>query len=50
MPPLIHKFFRYQKNSGKQKGSFTEIFVSVLWDKKFRQNRDAPAPVYENFR
>ena len=23
-------------------GSFTKLFVSVLWDKKFRQNRDAP--------
>ena len=42
MPPLIHKFFRYQKCSGKRKRSFTNIFVSVLWDKKFRQNRDAP--------
>ena len=35
-------FFRYQKVSGKQKGSFTKKFVSVLWDKKNRQNRDAP--------
>ena len=42
MPPHIHKFFLYQKFSGKRKRSFTKIFVSVLWDKKFRQNRDAP--------
>ena len=39
-------FFRYQKISGKQKGSFTKLFVSVLWDKKFRQNRDASSPSY----
>ena len=44
MPPFIHYFFRYQKFYGKQKGSFRKIFVSVLWDKKFRQNRDAPPP------
>ena len=50
MPLLIHErkilfmnFFRYRKISGKQKGSFTNLFVSVLWDKKFRQNRDAPS-------
>ena len=43
-PLLCIIFFRYQKISGKQKGSFTKLFVSVLWDKKFRQNRDAPAP------
>ena len=41
-PLLSINFFRYQKISGKQKGSFTKLFVSVLWDKKFRQNRDAP--------
>ena len=45
-PPLFQIFFRYQKISGKQKGSFTKLFVSVLWDKKFRQNRDAPPPSY----
>ena len=39
-------FFRYQKISGKLKGSFTKLFVSVLWDKKFRQNRDSPSPSY----
>ena len=39
-------FFRYQKFSGKQKVSFTKLFVSVLWDKKFRQNCDAPSPSY----
>ena len=39
MPPLIHKFFWYQKFSGKQKGSFTKHFVSVLWDKKFWDKR-----------
>ena len=41
-PLLSINFFRYQKISGKQKGSFTKLFVSVLWDKKFRQNLDAP--------
>ena len=51
MPPIIHNFFRYQKFSAKQKGSFTKFFVSVLWDKKIRQNRDAPPPpMHENFR
>ena len=45
MPPLLSiNFFRYQKFSGKQKGSFTKLFVLVLWDKKNRQNRDAPPP------
>ena len=32
-PLLSINFFRYQKFSGKQKGSFTKLFVSVLWDK-----------------
>ena len=41
-PLLSINFFRYQKISGKQKGSFTKLLVSVMWDKKFRQNRDAP--------
>ena len=50
-PLLSINFFRYQKISGKQKGSFTKLFVSVLWDKKFLQNRDAPSPLMqENFR
>ena len=39
---MIHNFFRYQKISGKKKGSFTKLSVSVMWDKKFPQNRDAP--------
>ena len=43
MPPLIHNFFRYQKFSGKQKAFFTKLFISVLWDKKYQQNRDAPS-------
>ena len=42
MLPLIHNFFSIPKISGKQKGSCTKLFVSVIWDKKFRQNRDAP--------
>ena len=42
-PVISIIFFRYQKISGKQKGSFTKLFVSVLWDKKFRQNCDAPS-------
>ena len=45
MPPLIHKFFSIPENFGKQKGSYTKLFVSVLWDKKFRQNCDAPPPL-----
>ena len=45
-PLLSIVLFRYQKISGKQKGSFTKLFVSVLWDKKFRQNRDSPRPSY----
>ena len=49
-PLLSINFFRYQKTSGKQKGSFTKLFLSVLWDKKFRQDRDAPPPpMHENF-
>ena len=51
IPATLHKTFRYQSFSGKQKGSSTKLFVSVLWDKKFRQNRDAPpARMHENFR
>ena len=42
-PLLSINFFRYQKFSGKEKGYFTKFFVSVLWGKKFRQNRDAPS-------
>ena len=34
--------FRYKKFSGKQKGSLTKLFVSVLWERRFRQNRDSP--------
>ena len=49
MPPLIHKFFRYQNISGKRKRSFTKIFVSLLWDKTFQQNRGAPLPMHESF-
>ena len=45
-PLLSITLFRYQKISGKQKGYFTKLFVSVLWDKKFPQNRDAPPPSY----
>ena len=45
-PLLSINFFRYQKTSGKQKGSFTKLSVSVLWDKKFRQNQDAPPLSY----
>ena len=50
IPPITHKIFRYQSFSGKEKGSFTNLFVSVLWDKKFWQNRDAPPLLRENFR
>ena len=38
---LSINFFPYQKFSGKQKVSFTKSFVSVLWNKKVWQNRDA---------
>ena len=41
-PLLSINIFRYQKTSGKQNSSFTKLFVSILWDKKFRQNQDAP--------
>ena len=42
--------FRYQNFSGKQKVSFTNSFLSVLWNKWFWQNRDAlPLPMHENF-
>ena len=42
-------FFQHQKFSAKQKGSFTKLFFSVLWDKKFRQNRDAPLLCMKEF-
>ena len=49
--PLSHKnFFVTKVFPGKQKGSFTKLFVSVLWDKKIWQNRDAPPLMHENFR
>ena len=37
-------FFRYQKFSGKQKGSCTKLSVSVLWDKTF-QKTVMPSPL-----
>ena len=47
---LSINFFRNQKFSGKQKVSFTKSFVSVLWNKKFWQNRDAlPLTMHEKF-
>ena len=49
-PRHIHKVFRYQKISRKQKGSFKKLFVSILWDKKFQQNRDAISPMHKNIR
>ena len=45
-PLLSIIFFRNQKISGKQKGSFTKLFIAVLWDKKSRQNHDAPLLSY----
>ena len=33
-PLLSTNFFKNQKFSGKRKGSFTKLFVSVLWDTK----------------
>ena len=50
IPLLCIKIFVTIFFSGKQKGSFTKLFVSVLWDKKNRQNRDAPpAHMHEKF-
>ena len=46
MPPLIHNFFSITENFRKTEGFRYKVFVSVLWDKKFRQNRDAPRPSY----
>ena len=41
-PPLLPiEFSWYQKFYGKQEGSLTKFFVSVLWD-FFRQYRDTP--------
>ena len=43
-------FFRYQNIPGKRKVSFTQCFVSVLWNKKLWQNRDAlPLSMHEKF-
>ena len=50
MPPLIHKFFSIPENFRKTEGFLYKAFRLVLWDKKFRQNRDAPPPMHENFR
>ena len=45
--PLIHKFFSIPENFGKQKGSFTKLFVSVLWDKNFDKTvMPPPSPSY----
>ena len=44
IPPLISKFFSITELFWKRKVSFTKIFVSVLLDKKIRQNRDALPP------
>ena len=47
-PPFIHKLFRHRPEffwNTSQKGSPFEVFW-VPWDKKFRQNRDAPSPSY----
>ena len=52
-PPrlLPINFFRYQKFSGKQEGSFTKFFVSVLWDNFFSTIPWCPlSPMHENFR
>ena len=47
MSPLSSiNFFRYKKISGKQKGSFTKLFVSVLWDKKILTKPWCPSPSY----
>ena len=47
-PPLIHKFFRYQKFC-ETEGTPYEVFRSCE-TKNFRQNHDAPPPMHENFR
>ena len=50
-PLLSTNFFKNQKFSGKQRGSFTRLFVSVLWDKKrFDETVMPPPPTHENFR
>ena len=41
------------ENSGKQEGSLTNFFVSVLWDKEFLTMPwcpPPPSPMHENFR
>ena len=43
-PPLIHKFFRYQKFC-ETEGTPYEVFRSCE-TKNFRQNHDAPLPSY----
>ena len=43
-PPLTQKF------SGKQEGSLTNFFVSVLWNKTFFDNSVMPPPMHQNFR
>ena len=44
IPPIMHKSFRCPKFSETLKGCPRNF--SALWDKKFRQNRDAPRPSY----
>ena len=49
-PLLSINFFRYQKISGKQKGSFTKLSVSVLWDENFSTKPwSFPPPLLETF-
>ena len=43
-------FFRYQKISGKQKGYFTKLLVSVLWDKSSYKTVMTPFPMHANLR
>ena len=61
IPPIMHKIFRYPKVSetlkggprnfsGKQKGSFTKLFVSVQWDKNFDGKYwYSPPPLIQTF-
>ena len=51
MPPLIHKFFfRYQKISGKPKGSFQSFSFRSCETKKFRRKIVITAILHKNFR
>ena len=48
MPLSSLNFFRYQKISGKQKGLFKKLLISVLWDESSYKTVMPPFPMHAN--